>query len=152
VGGQASKAAARVVPVDAAAFAAPACAGAGWALPPTARNACWQAADAFAAFRCRQASAAEPPVGTPAQCAWQSLRQAWRIALAYVELGCCAGAGSVTTARSAVTLQIFHLGIRLFGVDRDDGADLHEVSLSQLERAMRTLLPAARLALPGEYG
>ena len=39
------------------------------ALPPMARNACWHAGDVLAACCVRQASAAWPPVGTPAQTA-----------------------------------------------------------------------------------
>ena len=35
--------------------------------PPTAATAFWQEPESFALFCCRQASAAEPPVGTLAQ-------------------------------------------------------------------------------------
>lgn len=45
-------------------------AGAVAALLPTAASAPWQPGDRLAAFCCRQASEAEPPVGTLAQCAW----------------------------------------------------------------------------------
>lgn len=61
----ASAAAAGAAPGLAVAVATPA---AGAAVPPlTALRACWQPPDVFVLFLSRHCSAAEPPVGTPAQ-------------------------------------------------------------------------------------
>jgi hypothetical protein len=58
--------------------------------PPTAARARWHAGDTRAAFSFRHASAASPPVGTPAQFAWKSDRHAERIAAPCSDVGCCA--------------------------------------------------------------